>query len=77
MFLGWSGLWGPPDLPPEVVSKWAGILAALKEDPDWIDATEKLGSFPHILPPGETAEFVKKQHDVFEDVAERLGLTIR
>lgn len=77
VILGWSGLWGPPDLPKNVADKWVDILAKLKEDPKWIEATEKLGSFPQILPPAETKAFVKKQHDVFEDVAERLGLTIK
>lgn len=77
VILGWSGLWGPPDLPDPVVSKWTGVLEKLSADPDWVSATEKLGSFPHILAPDATAEFVKKQHDVFEGVAERLGLTIR
>ncbi len=77
VILGWSGLWGPPGLPENVTGKWVDVLAKLKEDPKWIEATEKLGSFPQILPPAETKAFVKKQHDVFEDVAERLGLTIK
>ena len=77
VILGWSGLWGPPNLPEDVVSKWVAILGKLKNDEKWLAATEKLGSFPKILPPAETAAFVKKQHDVFESVAERLGLTIK
>lgn len=77
VILGWSGLWGPPDLPDEVVSKWVDVLGKLKSDKAWIDATEKLGSVPMILPPAETKAFVKKQYETFAGVAERLGLIIQ
>lgn len=77
VILGWSGLWGPPGLPDAVVAKWVDVLAKLKEDKKWIEATEKLGSFPQILPPAETKEFVRTQYNVFDNVASRLGLTIK
>ncbi|MDA0681554.1 MAG: tripartite tricarboxylate transporter substrate binding protein [Proteobacteria bacterium] len=75
--LGWSGLWGPPELPKDVTAKWVDVLAKLKSDKKWIEATEKLGSVPYILPPEATKVFVKKQYDVFETVSEKLGLTIK
>jgi tripartite-type tricarboxylate transporter receptor subunit TctC len=77
VILGWSGLWGPPGLPKDVTDKWVGVLTKLKSDKRWIEATEKLGSVPYILPPEATKAFVKKQYGVFESVSERLGLTIK
>lgn len=77
VILGWSGLFGPPNLPDAVVSKWVDVLAKLKADAAWNEGTKKLGSFPQILPPAETKAFVKTQYDVFESVAERLGLIIK
>ena len=77
VILGWSGLWGPPDLPAEVTKKWESVLSQLKTDKAWLEATMKLGSVPMILPPAETKAFVEKQYGVFNEVTERLGLTIK
>ncbi len=77
VILGWSGLWGPLDLPAEVTKKWEGVLSQLKTDKSWIEGTMKLGSVPMILSPAETKAFVEKQYGVFNEVTERLGLTIK
>jgi len=75
--VGWSGLWGPPGLPAEVVEKWVTVLGQLKTDAAWNKLTRGLGSVPAIRPPAETRAFVKAQYETFKELTERLGMTIR
>lgn len=75
--VGWSGLWGPKDLPDAVRDKWVAALGKLKGDKAWNKLTKGLGSIPAITSPAETKAFVENQYLKFKDVAERLDLVIR
>ena len=75
--IGWSGVWGPPNLPEEVVNKWVEVLQQVSEDRAWRKLTEGLGSVPHVLPPDETKAFVENQYLAFKTLTEKLGMTIR
>ena len=75
--IGWSGLWGPPNLPDEIVTKWVEVLAKLSEDKAWVKMTKGLGSVPHILSPDDSKIFVEKQYLAFKTLAENLGITIQ
>lgn len=75
--VGWSGIWGPPGLPDEVVDKWVAVLGQLKTDAAWNKLTRGLGSVPSIRAPAETKAFVKAQYETFKELTERLGMTIR
>ncbi len=77
VIVGWSGLWGPPNLPRDVQEKWVGILQKLKDDKAWNKLTKGLGSIPTVLPPPETKAFVKTQYETFKEVVERLDLAIK
>ena len=61
--VGWSGLWGPPNMPEDVTAKWVDILAKLKEDAAWNKMTKGLGSTPDIRNPEDTKAFVEKQYE--------------
>lgn len=74
--VGWSGLWGPPNLPPEVVTKWTSTLEGLKTNEQWLKLTKDLGSEPAIMTPEDTKAFVKEQYEEFKAVAERVGLAV-
>lgn len=74
--VGWTALFGPPNLPGEVVSKWEEVLQKVSEDADWIAATERLGAVPRVLSPAETKKFVDEQYQVYYTLATRLGLRI-
>jgi tripartite-type tricarboxylate transporter receptor subunit TctC len=74
--IGWSGLWGPPDLPQEVVAKWTQALAAIKNDKAWQKLTTSLGSEPHILSPEQTAEFVRTQYQTYHKLGRDLNLAV-
>ena len=75
--VGWSGLWGPPGLPDEVVTKWVGVLDKVSEDKAWLKLTKSLGSIPYVQPPAETKTFVEKQYLAFKTLSEKLGMTIK
>jgi putative tricarboxylic transport membrane protein len=70
----WSALAGPPALPREVVERWSEALAQLARDPAWLTGNEKLGGIPAIRSPAETEKFVREQYQIYEKLAERLGL---
>ena len=74
--IGWSGVWGPPNLPEAVTSKWAGVMEALKTDQAWNDKTKELGSIPSIMSPEETKLFVEAQYQAFNTITEKLGMQI-
>jgi tripartite-type tricarboxylate transporter receptor subunit TctC len=71
---GWNALAGPAGLPEPVVSFWAGVLRALSRDPEWVEATRRLGSVPRVLEPAETRAHVAAQLALYRSLAQRLGL---
>ena len=75
--VGWSGVWGPPGLPDEVVTKWVDVLDKLKIDKAWNKLTKGLGSVPYIQNPTDTKAFVQKQYETFKELTERLDMTIK
>ncbi len=75
--IGWSGLWGPPNLPDDIAALWVDILSKVAEDKAWLKLTKSLGSVPHVLPPAETRDFVENQYLAFRTLTEKLGMTIR
>ncbi len=77
VIVGWSGLFGPPNLDKEIVDKWAKALQGVKKDKSWNTLTNKLGSIPYIIPPAETKAFVGKQYNMFHDLAVKLDLVVK
>jgi tripartite-type tricarboxylate transporter receptor subunit TctC len=70
----WSALAGPPQLPREVLERWRDAMAKLARDPAWLGGVEKLGGIPAVRSPTETDRFVRDQYQLYESLAERLGL---
>jgi tripartite-type tricarboxylate transporter receptor subunit TctC len=70
--IGWSGLYGPPDLPDEVVSTWNEVLAEVAEDERWHSLAERRGSISTI---GvyDPASYVEDQYQFFRQLAEEFG----
>jgi len=63
--VGWSALFGPPNLPKDVVAKWADYLKRVSQDSTWSDQVTKRGAIPAILTPEETHKFVGDQFNVY------------
>jgi tripartite-type tricarboxylate transporter receptor subunit TctC len=72
--MGWSGLWGPPGLPAEVVNKWVEVLKRVAQDPDWIRGNASFGGIPAIRTPAETEKFAREQFELYERLGTTLGL---
>ncbi|MBX2839020.1 MAG: tripartite tricarboxylate transporter substrate binding protein [Gammaproteobacteria bacterium] len=74
--IGWSAIYGPPDLPDEVVAKWTETLNQLNENAAWLKLTKGLGNIVSIMGPEETKAFVEKQYVVFDEAINKLGMRI-
>ena len=70
----WSALAGPPGLPREVVERWRDVFTKLARDPAWLAGVETLGGIPAVRSPAESATFVREQYQLYERLAESLGL---
>jgi tripartite-type tricarboxylate transporter receptor subunit TctC len=70
----WSALAGPAKLPREVVARWSDVMGKLAHDPGWLAGNEKLGGVPAVRSPADTERFVRDQYELYERLAERLGL---
>jgi tripartite-type tricarboxylate transporter receptor subunit TctC len=71
---GWSGLFGPPGLPQEIVDKWSELLKKVAQDPSWEAANKTAGAIPAIRSPSETGQFLKEQFLLYEKLGTNLGL---
>jgi tripartite-type tricarboxylate transporter receptor subunit TctC len=72
--MGWSGLYGPPGLPPEVVNKWVDTLKKLAVDPDWLKGNASFGGVPAIRSQADTEKFAREQYEMYEKLGNSLGL---
>lgn len=75
--IGWSALYGPPKMDARLVKIWGDTLQKVAKDPQWVGATEKIGSVPHILPPQETARFVKEQYETYYNLGKLLNIVLK
>lgn len=71
---GWNALFGPPGLPDPVLEAWSRVMAALRDDRGWMDATRRVGSIPRLLGGEETRAYVGAQVALYRDLARRLGM---
>jgi tripartite-type tricarboxylate transporter receptor subunit TctC len=72
--MGWSGLYGPPGLPAEVVNRWVEALKKIATDPDWLKGNESIAGIPAIRSPAETEKFAREQFELYERLGGQLGL---
>jgi tripartite-type tricarboxylate transporter receptor subunit TctC len=71
---GWSGLFGPPGLPQDIVDKWSEVLKKVSQDQSWEAGNKSAGAIPAIRSPSETEQFVKQQFLLYEKLGANLGL---
>ncbi len=71
---GWSALYGPPGLPREIVDRWAAVLAAAKDDPEWNTLVKRRGSIPSVMSPDETRRFVESQYKSYRSLSSQLAV---
>lgn len=75
--IGWSALYGPPRMDRRLVGIWGDTLKKVSGDAQWIAATEKIGSVPHIKSPEDTAKFVQEQYETYYRLGKSLGIVLK
>lgn len=76
VLVGWSALYGPPNMDAETVAVLENMLAQVAEDKAWNKFTKALGSIPQIRSSADTKAFVDAQVAAFSAVVEKLGMKI-
>ena len=72
--MGWSGLYGPPGMPADVVNKWVDVLKKVAQDPDWAKGNATFGAIPAIRSPSDTEKFAREQFELYTRLGTALGL---
>ncbi len=75
--IGWSALYGPPKMDRKLVAVWGDTLKKVSTDAQWIGATEKIGSVPHIKSPEDTAKFVQEQYETYYRLGKSLDIVLK
>lgn len=70
--VGWSALYGPPNLPEEVVTTWGEVLKQVAENESWLDRAADRGSISTI---GDVdmATYAQEQYEFYRGLAEEFG----
>lgn len=72
--VGWSAVYGPPNLPAEVREKLASAMKTIANDPAWLAATAQTGSLPYVKTPEESKRFVQKHYQLYRSLGESLNI---
>lgn len=72
--VGWSALIGPPGLPETIVARWRAALKKLATDKEWISEITKRGAIPAIGTSKDNDRFIKEQYELYDWLAQSLGL---
>jgi tripartite-type tricarboxylate transporter receptor subunit TctC len=67
-FVSWYGLWGPKNMPPDLVTKMEQQTAKVLADPEMKQRLNMLGFEPRPLPSSEFAQFIAKEMTVYSRI---------
>lgn len=70
--IGWSALYGPPDLPEEVIAKWDEVLEGVAQSEGWLKRAEDRGSVSTIGSVDMTT-YAQEQYEFYRELAESFG----
>jgi tripartite-type tricarboxylate transporter receptor subunit TctC len=73
---GWSGLFAPAKLPPELVAFYAGHVEALFKDKAFLKRLIATGSVPAHLAPAPFADYVKEDNAYFGKLIRDAGIKL-
>lgn len=69
---GWSALYGPKDLPDDVVAKWNDVLSKVATDETWKTLAQRRGSIS-MIGKRDMAEYAKAQYELYNGMAKKFG----
>lgn len=70
--IGWSALYGPPDLPEEVVTTWDDILGQVAESNNWLSRADDRGSISTIGSV-DMSTYAQEQYEFYRGLAREFG----
>ncbi|WP_165585296.1 tripartite tricarboxylate transporter substrate binding protein [Roseococcus sp. SYP-B2431] len=71
---GWNALAGPAGMAAETVEFWARVVATTGRDPEWIEATRRIGSVPQVTDGAAARAHVAAQIELYRGLARQLNL---
>nr|WP_314072627.1 tripartite tricarboxylate transporter substrate binding protein [uncultured Roseococcus sp.] len=71
---GWNALAGPAGMTAEITAFWSEVLAATGRDREWLTATRRLGSVPHVTDGAAARAHVETQIELYRRIARQLNL---
>ena len=71
---GWMGLFAPAATPDTIVQKVSADLRAALTDPQFVRKLEILGNYPRPLSPAETADYIRREQDLWRPIVRSLDL---
>ncbi|KRC73118.1 Tripartite tricarboxylate transporter family receptor [compost metagenome] len=74
--VGWQGIFGPGDMPPELANRVAGVFRAALETPDITQTIVSQGNEVSGAGPKEFAAIVQRDSARWGDVIRRIGLVL-
>ena len=72
--IGWNGIVGPAQLPPEIVARWNDAIKALAADKEFVAETEASGAEVAYLNPEQFKAALKTEYETALANATNLGL---
>jgi tripartite-type tricarboxylate transporter receptor subunit TctC len=71
---GWMGLFAPAATSDAIVQKVSADLRAALTDPQFVRKLEMLGNYPRPLSPAETADYIRREQDLWRPIVRSLDL---
>jgi tripartite-type tricarboxylate transporter receptor subunit TctC len=65
---GWNALYGPPNLPANIVQQWSSTLNSLKTNQKWLESVKMRGAIPSVMSPQESRVFIAEQFKTYRDL---------
>ncbi|MFP3384842.1 MULTISPECIES: Bug family tripartite tricarboxylate transporter substrate binding protein [Tritonibacter] len=69
---GWSALYGPKDLPEDVIAKWDAVLGDVATNEQWLELAKRRGSISTVGDVDMT-DYAKTQYELFNGLAQDFG----
>ena len=69
---GWSALYGPKDLPEDVIAKWDTVLGDVATNEQWLELAKRRGSISTVGDVDMT-DYAKTQYELFNGLAQDFG----
>jgi tripartite-type tricarboxylate transporter receptor subunit TctC len=75
--VGWSALYGPPKLDPNVLQRWVEVLRQASADRAWLEGNARYGGIARVLAPEDTAKFVAESFATYSKLGRDLGIELK